>query len=168
MRFTKKLAERVFSDIIGDLGVKLVAMLYGKKDVSELTIARVKFKKDINITRNLLYQLYNEHLVTFIKKKDKRRGWYVYYWTLNSERVKEVALKLNIEKKRALEQRLHREESEVFYTCTNGCTRLNFDKAVDFNFKCPVCGSLLSEEDNTKKIITLKKEIEKIESKISV
>ena len=36
------------------------------------------------------------------------------------------------------------------------------EQATDFEFKCPECGELLQQDDNTKKIKELEKEIKKL------
>ena len=40
---------------------------------------------------------------------------------------------------------------------------MDFEKATDFNFKCPECGELMNQLDNTRTIDFLKDQIMKLE-----
>ena len=118
------------------------------------------------MTRNMLYRLYDSNLVSFIRKKDKKKGWYIYYWTFNTKNIKHILKDIKKKKLERLKERLNREKGVDFYTCGNGCIRLDFEQATDFEFKCPECGSLLNLEDNSKKIEEIKKEIAKLEKEL--
>lgn len=165
MKIPSKLIEEVASRVAGEDVVPLVRTLKNRKDVSEFKLA-TETKREINLVRNMLYRLYNANLVTSIKKKDKKKGWYIYYWTLNVPRFKYLAKDILKNKLDQLKERLEREKGSHFYMCGNNCIRLNFEQATDFEFKCPECGELLHQDDNAKKIKELEKEIKKIEREI--
>ena len=78
--------ETVVGDVVGADVISLVRSLKNKKNVSEFKIAET-LKQEVNITRNMLYRLYDANLVTFIRKKDKVKGWYIYYWTFNPKHI---------------------------------------------------------------------------------
>lgn len=166
MRLTKKLAERVVSQVVGDDAFPALEKLYKTQDISEFDIADL-YDGDIHFARNVLYRMHNNNLVSFIKRKDKEKGWYVYYWTINQKRIKELAVKLNEERREALQNRLKREKDHLYYVCCNSCVRLDFDSATDFQFRCPECSEILMEEDNSKKIDLIEKELEKVEQKLT-
>ena len=166
MKLTKKLVRDVSSEIVGDDGKAVVDRIYGKKDVSEFEIAEM-FGDDINVARNVLYRLHNEHLVFSTKRKDKSKGWYVYYWTLNLPRFKDLSIQLSNNKIMNLKRRLEREKDQMFFTCTNNCVRLDFEVATDFEFKCPECNCVLMEEDNTNKITRIEKELAELQKSIT-
>src|SRR3989344_3786254 len=161
MRLTQKKIEEIMLSILGEEGLSLVKELSGKQHVSEFELAD-KLKKDIKIVRKMLYLLYNHNLVSFIRKKDKIKGWYIYYWTLQPESIKFSYIKRKKELLGKLQQRLEEESKELFFTCPNRCVRLNFDQAMDFEFHCPECGELLSQENNTERIETLRKKVAEI------
>jgi len=161
MRLTQKKIEEIMLSILGEEGLPLVKELSGKQHVSEFELAD-KLKKDIKIVRKMLYLLYNFNLVSFIRKKDKIKGWYIYYWTLLPESIKFNYIKRKKELLAKLQQRLEEETRELFYTCPTRCVRLNFDQAMDFEFHCPECGELLSQENNTERIETLRKKVAEI------
>ncbi|MDP3697971.1 MAG: transcription factor [Nanoarchaeota archaeon] len=165
MRLTQKKIEEIMLSILGEEGLPLVKELSGKQHVSEFELAD-KLKKDIKIVRKMLYLLYNHNLVSFIRKKDKIKGWYIYYWTLQSESIKFSYIKRKKELLAKLQQRLEEESKELFFTCPNRCVRLNFDQAMDFEFHCPECGELLSQENNAERVETLRKKIAEIEAEL--
>jgi len=76
----------VIEDVAGRDVLPLVSVLKGKKNVSEFTIAE-ELKEEINTIRNKLYRLYDSNLVEFTRKKDKKKGWYIYYWTFVPGRI---------------------------------------------------------------------------------
>jgi|SRR3989338_691262 len=159
IKIPKKIVEDVVVEIAGEAVLPLVRSIQNKKNISEFTIAQ-SIKLEINPTRNLLYKLYNANLVTYTRKKDKIKGWYIYYWTFNPGRVKFLFHDLKKKKINKLEERLSREQQGHYYVCTNNCIRLDFEKATEFEYKCPECGIMLLYEDNANKIDTISKEIE--------
>ncbi len=167
MKVSGKLVDEVVSEVAGEDVLPLVKALKNQKNVSEFKLAS-KIRTEINLTRNMLYRLYDANLVSFIRKKDKKKGWYIYYWTFNQKRVKDLMTGLKKKKLERLQERLAREEVGRFYVCSQGCIRLDFDQATEFEYKCPECGELLEHEDNTKKIAQLTKDITKLKKALKV
>jgi transcription initiation factor TFIIE subunit alpha len=157
--------ESAISEVVGQDVVPLIKFLKGNKNVSEFKIAQI-IKKEVNETRNILYRLYENNLVTFIRKKDKKKGWYIYYWTFNQKRVKDLLYFSKKKKLSKLRERIEREKEGNFFGCRNKCIRLNFDQATDFGFKCPECSSVLDQEDNKIIIESIEKEIKELEKEI--
>jgi len=162
MKLSNKLVKEVVTQIAGEDIIPLVDALKNKKNVSEFKLAE-KLELEINTTRNMLYRLYHANLVSFTRKKDKVKGWYIYYWTFQMKRIKFLAIDLRKKRYEKLKERLDREKSDSFFMCGSQCMRLSFDQAVDFNYKCPECGSLMNQEDNEKIIKDIKKEIKELE-----
>ncbi len=160
MKVTKQRIENVVKEVIGDDALKIVKYLDGRKNISEFTIAE-KTKTHIQLTRNVLYRLNSEHLATYYRKKDRQKGWYISYWTLNKDRVKDLIDNIQRTKLQKLHERLQVEEANKnnFYMCQHACMRLDFAEATDFNFKCPECGSLLNLQDNTKTIAHIREQL---------
>ena len=77
-----KFLKSVVESLVNKQAVPIVDLLMEKKDLNEFLIAK-KLGLTINQTRNILYKLSDYGLVSFIRKKDKRKGWYIYFWTLN-------------------------------------------------------------------------------------
>lgn len=155
----------VVEHVAGEDVLPLVEVLKGKKNVSEFTLAE-ELKEEINTIRNKLYRLYDSNLVRFIRKKDKVKGWYIYYWTFVPSRIPRLSKELKKKHLDKLKERLVKEQQGDFFECKNKCMRLNFEKAIDHEFKCPECGELMNQEDNTKRVDSLRKEILSLEKEI--
>jgi len=159
MRLTNSILDTVIKETSGEEVIPLVMKLKNTKNFSEFKLAEV-LKQPVNITRNQLYRLLKHNLVGFIRRKDKRKGWYIYYWTFKLREVRIVYKKLMKEKIDKLN-----ESNNNFYSCKNKCMRVSFESAVDFDYKCQECAELLELENNSetiKNIHTQIKDIEKI------
>ncbi len=158
MRLTPKKIEEILRSIIGKDGMPLIKELQGKNNISEFDLA-TKTKKDIKVIRKQLYLLYNNNVVSFTRKKDKIKGWYIYYWTLVPESVRYSYFKMNRDLLLRLQEQLEQEKVELFFVCKTNCIRMNFDHAMDFEFRCPECGELVHQDDKQKKIKELDEKI---------
>jgi len=165
MRLTQKKIEDILLGILGEEGMPLVRELYGKENVSEFDLAH-KTKKDIKVIRKQLYLLHNHNVIGFNRKKDKQKGWYIYYWTLLPENIKFSYIKRKMDSLAKLKERLGEEQRELFYVCSQRCTRLNFDQAMDFEFRCPECGELVSQDKSEENIAYIQKKVKEIEEEL--
>ena len=166
MRITDQLVYDITREVVGEDAVKIVQFLKDKKNISEFKIAE-KIKAEINAIRNILYRLHNHNLVTYIKKKDRQKGWYISYWTFNRKRVKDLIKQTRKSKLIKYKERLGKElaNKDNFFMCSSACVRLGFQDATEFNFKCPECGKLLNQQDNSKTIEMLSNNIKELEKK---
>lgn len=165
IRLTKKLIDSVVGDVAGGDVLPLVHTLKGRENVSEFVLAE-EIEREINVTRNMLYRLHNANLVSFTRKKDKKKGWYIYYWTFNPPMIKSLYVQLKKQKLERLNERLDREQSNHFFKCPEGCMRLDFELSTEYGFKCPECGELLAQDDNQKTIKDVKKQIKELEAEL--
>ena len=159
-----KLLKEIVVSVVGNVGLKIVDLLYGQKNVNEFLIAK-KLGLTINQTRNVLYKLADEGLVSFIRKKDsKKGGWYTYFWTLNSGKslgkLRDKLEKLISESKEKLSLR----RAGRFYICKNCHIEYNEEQALLNNYVCPECGETVDLKDNTAEIGVLEKDISKWKS----
>ena len=155
---TDRLLDELMIELIGEDSLKLIKLIKSRFNVSEFLIAE-KLKISINQVRNILYRLQNYNLVTFTRKKDKKKGWYIYYWTFNLKRARELLLESKKNKLERFSKRLDRELHNSFYVCPNSCIRMDEDTAMSYEYKCQECGTILAKEDNSKIIDQIKKEI---------
>ena len=165
-KISPKIIEEVVGAVAGDDTLPLVRVLRNKKNISEFKLAE-SLRREINTTRNMLYRLYDVNLVYFTRKKDKKKGWYIYYWTFNDDRVGDLLKDLKKQRLEKLRERLSREKNNQFFVCEGKCIRLDFEQATDFEYKCPECGLLLHQEDNSKKIAELERTIVDIENDLA-
>src|SRR3990167_6134311 len=160
MKVTNTKLHDTVKEVVGEDSLKVVEFLRDKKNISDFKIAE-KVKADIHEIRNILYRLYNHNLVTYYRKKDRQKGWYISYWTFNKKRIKDLMSNLYYSKLEKFGERLKHEEANKgnIYLCPSACVRVNFEKATDFGFKCPECGSILNLQDNSKTIEFLQDQI---------
>jgi len=163
MKLNNDLLKEIISETAGKDVIPLVDKLKNKKNLSEFKLAEA-LEQEINYTRNQLYRLLKYNLVSFTKKKDKRKGWYIYYWTFKLKQVKYLMKKLKEERLEKLNEWLKREEEIQFYSCKDKCMRVQFDTAIDLEFMCPECGEVQEIENNEEQIKSIKKEIKELES----
>ena len=165
MKLSNKLVEQVVADVAGEDVIPLIKQLKNKKNVSEFKLAE-SLELEVNLVRNMLYRLYHANLVSFTRRKDKKKGWYIYYWTFRIKQIKYVALNLKKQRLERLKDRLSREKDSSFFICPNECMRLDFDSAINFEFKCPECASLMQQESNDTKVKEIEEEIKRLEKEL--
>ena len=165
MRITKEILTKTTEEAIGEDAIPLVFKLKGRENISEFKLAD-ELKVDVHLVRNILYRLNNFHLATYMRKKDRQKGWYISYWTLNTKRFTEVYEKLQVNRLENLKEKLKKEQEyrEGLYICPNLCTRMNFEHAMELSFTCPECGRILNPQDNAKTIENLRSMIDEIEA----
>lgn len=158
----------VITRIVGEDVLPVVKYLQDRKNVSEFKIAE-SIKLEVNATRNMLYRLHTHNLVTYVRKKDRLKGWYISYWTFNKSRVKDLQKHNDAEELSKLRERLEKEvrNQNSYFICPSLCMRLDFEEATNLDYKCPECGQLLKHQDNTKTISNLKDKLKEIENRKS-
>jgi transcription initiation factor TFIIE subunit alpha len=163
----KQLIEDTIFAVAGENGVRIVNFLGTRENVSEFSIAD-RLKMDMQTVRNTLYRLHTHNAATYIRKKDRQKGWYISYWTFNDARIDELMQSMKKKQLEKLRERLEKEEANkgMFFICTKACARLDFDQATEFEFKCPECGSLLQQQENLRTIEHLKEKISELQSTI--
>lgn len=155
----------LIGEIVGDDIIPVVEILKNKQNVSEFKLAE-KLKLTINEVRNKIYRLQEHNLIVSTRKKDKEKGWYIYYWTLNTKEIKRLIVSLANKKLSDLKKQLEREQETNFLECSNKCMRLKFEDALDYEFRCPECGGLMIEEKKNIRLENIKKQIKLLEEQI--
>lgn len=146
--------------IVGKNGRAIVDILKKKRDVNEFKIAE-KLKLTVNQVRNLLYKFDAQDIVTFVRKKDKRKGWYIYYWSLDIVKSLKLLAKIKEREIQQLNYALKSHENKRFFVCKQCDIELTEENALVHDFICPECGTLLQLKDNKEKILEIKKNIVK-------
>ena len=165
-----KFLKSIVETLVNKQAVPIIDLLTGKENVNEFLIAK-KLNLTINQTRNILYKLSDYGLVSFIRKKDKKKGWYIYFWTLNiyqSLNLLEQTLKKELEQ---LELQLKNRNEKRFYKCDTCSIEVTEETALLNDFVCSECEEVYKLSENTDiiknleaKIIRIKKEIEMVVS----
>ncbi len=162
--------EDSFVKIAGLIGgeeyVKVSRALLNTEDVTDEEIASATGLK-INIVRKVLYDLFGKALISGIRVKDEKKGWFVYRWRAKQDHVDNF---IENQKKKILDRlhkRLEHEDSTEFYHCGNrDCPRVKFDTAIELFFRCPNCKGPLNMVDNSKVKEALRYKIDQITTDI--
>ncbi|MEK6888531.1 MAG: hypothetical protein AABW80_00300 [Nanoarchaeota archaeon] len=159
----KILLKQIVASISGTASIGLVDLLYGKKNVNEFLIAK-KLNMTINQTRNILYKLADEGLVSFVRKKDsKKGGWYTYFWTLNSGKsLARFNGKLS-EELQKLKSHLENRRAGRFYYSPSADLEYTEEQALINDYTCPETGEVLVLKDTNSEVKELEKQVVKLE-----
>jgi transcription factor E len=160
-----KLLKIVIEDLINKQSVEIIDLLAGKKNVNEFSIAK-NLDLTINQTRNILYKLSDFGLVSFIRKKDKRKGWYIYFWTLDTHQALSL-LDQNLNKRlELLKNQLNKRTNERHYMCTTCTLEVTEEAALINDFSCPECEEVYELSDDSEVRDELQKKITRIEKEL--
>jgi len=165
MDLLDKIVDDFISEMVGKDVLELVQYLKKRENVSEFKLAE-HFNLTVNQIRNMLYRLYAHSLVDFTRKKDKKKGWYIYYWDFYLKRALDVALAHKEKRLGVLRDLLKREEGGQYFSCPDNDVRLGFEQAIEHGFKCPECDKVLVQDNNARKVQRLMKTIEELEAEI--
>ena len=94
----------------GDEYLKVARSLLKSKDATDEEIASSTGLR-INMVRKVLYDLFGKSLITGIRVKDERKGWFVYRWRSRREEVEIFIQNQKKKIKGRLQERLDWENS---------------------------------------------------------
>jgi transcription initiation factor TFIIE subunit alpha len=141
---------RISTMIGGDEYLKVARSLLKSEDATDEEIASSTGLR-INMVRKVLYDLFGKALITGIRVKDEKKGWFVYRWRSRRDEVENFIEGQKKKIQDRLQQRLDYESSSDFYHCGNeDCPRVTFENSLDLFFKCPSCGNVLNLKKNDK------------------
>ena len=163
----KNLLKEVISLVAGKQAEDIINILDTQKYINEFVIAK-KLNLTINQARNILYKISDHGLVSSIRKKDKRKGWYTYFWKIEILKSLEFLRENLLKKIENTEHQMKSRETKRFYVCPRCHIELSEENALISNFTCNECGSILVLKDNTKLIKDLRKNKEKLEKDLAV
>lgn len=163
----KKFLKDSVSLIIGKPAEEIVDLLYNTKHVNEFLLSK-KMKLTINQTRNILYKLSDYGIVSSIRKKDKRKGWYTYFWRIEPTKSLEFLRNSLIKKIEQMAYQIKSKETKDFYICERCNVELNEETALISSFTCNECGGLFTLKDNSKTVKDLQKNLEKLKEELKL
>ncbi len=162
INFLKEIVE----EIAGKPATEIVILLVGKRDINEFLIAK-KLKLTINQTRNILYKLSEAGLVSSTRKKDKRKGWFIYFWTLDIVKSLELLEKKVTHQLDNLKHQLSNRKLKRFYACHTCNIEVGEETALLNQFTCQECGQVYELSESDKVVSDLESNILKVEKKLS-
>jgi transcription initiation factor TFIIE subunit alpha len=151
----------------GDEYLKVARSLIKAQDATDEEIASYTGLR-INMVRKVLYDLFGKALITGVRVKDERKGWFVYRWRSRRDEVENFIENQKKKITERLQQRLDYENSSQFYHCGNDdCQRQTFESSLEESFKCPSCGKILDLKKNEKSKKAFTKKIDEIKKDMS-
>ena len=155
----EELLRDIVSMVAGKTAAGIVDVLYKKKDVNEFLIAK-KLELTINQTRNILYKLADHGIVSFIRKKDaKKGGWYTYFWTLSPGKSLDK-FKAHLDKElNKMKSQLGDRKVKRYYYSEEADLEYGEEEALENDFICPETGEVLVLRDNSEVIVGLEENI---------
>ncbi|MEK6906284.1 MAG: hypothetical protein AABW81_01545 [Nanoarchaeota archaeon] len=146
--------------VVGKQFEDIADIINTKKHVNEFLIAK-KLNITINQTRNLLYKLSNHGLVSSIRKKNKKKGWYTYFWKLERLKCLEFLREILRKKVEQLNHLIKSREFKDFYICERCDIEFNEENALTNDFTCRECGGVFSIKDKGKDLKDFRRELER-------
>jgi transcription factor E len=163
----KNFLKEVISIVVGKPAEEIVDLLDGDKYVNEFIIAK-KLDLTINQARNILYKISDHGLVSSIRKKDKKKGWYTYFWKIEVLKSLEFLRELVLKNLNQMKNQIKSRETKRFYVCERCNIEFNEENAMLHDFTCNECGEVFSAKDNEKVLKEFKKNEEKLENKLKI
>ena len=159
--------EDTFVKVAGLIGgpdyVRVARALLNNENATDEEIASATGLK-IKTVRKALYDLFGRSLITGVRVRDPKRGWFVYRWKAQRDQTDGF---IQTQKKKVLnrlKQRLDYEETHEFYHCgTTTCTTKTFEESMESFFKCSTCAKPLNRVDNAELKDALKWKIKQLE-----
>jgi transcription initiation factor TFIIE subunit alpha len=155
----------VLMKMVGPHGLEIVEILLKYKKMDEFKLSS-KIKLDVNFVRSLLYKLYSKKIVSYSKKRDQKKGWWIYSWEIHANRILELLI---VEKQRELDRILEMKEkksNEQTYVCDLCAVEMDFAEAMDSSFQCFSCGSPLKHYDNEQLVRELNERVGEVKAEI--
>jgi len=163
----EELLEALVKEISGESAYEVVkVLLNANKEITDEEIAN-KLNMLLNAVRKVLYRMYEERLASYRRTRDANTGWFIYYWKIRPDKVREAVIRRKREVYLRLSERLKFEKENMLFHCGNpNCQRLTFDEAMETEFKCPNCGEKLKYQDNTESIRVLEEKLQELEAEL--
>lgn len=168
VRWSALLENPFIRDVVirlgGDIAPDIIRIVEEMNDaVTDEFLAEMLGVK-ITVVRTSLNRLHFWGVADYNVHRDKDTNWYTYMWFIRWDKLKEAILNVIEEEKEELKQKLDELENYIFFECKNKDERVTFEVAVEYQFKCPVCGGELLPVNMEKEKESLKKKIEELNS----
>ena len=163
-----KLQKDLLEELAGKEGVKIGEyLLNNPNEVTDEELAD-KTQIKLNLVRKILYKLNENKLAKFRRVRDKKSGWFIYYWTQDFDHIVDLVTIKQRKVLKKLQARLEFERENMFFVCVQHCNdeRYSFDEAVELTFTCPNCRGKLEFQHNEEIKNLLEQKIEALKAEI--
>lgn len=154
----------VIQQLAGEHGLPVAKAIFEKELTDDELAKRVGLQA--NLVRRILYDFYENRIATYRRSRDESSGWYIYHWKLDPQRAIEYVKSKKQQLLQKLEEMLEREKNTVYLSCDNVCQKIPYDAAAENGFKCPKCGKMLKEYDNSATISSLERRVEALRQRL--
>ncbi|VVB74684.1 Transcription factor E [Candidatus Tiddalikarchaeum anstoanum] len=154
--------------IIGNEGLHIIHHLLTVDKADEFEIAK-SLKEDVNFVRSVMYKMYTHKLVSYTRRRDAEKGWYIYTWKLLPDRIYDRILNIKQKNMDRLYCQLEGEKNkEQGFHCKKCAIDLEFQKALELSFTCFACGGMLEPLNNNETIKKIDKDIDVLNNEIGL
>ncbi len=154
------------TDVAGEKGLEIFEYLINKGEMEENKLAlALKFER-ANAIRKYLYRLYSKGLVSYIKTRKGSKSWYTYYWSANTQRLVFLIKESYEDEIKQTKKSMELNKAEDFYVCGTCNRRYDINKALQNDFRCPYCGSVLDHLEQSQVIQDKQSRIDFLNDKI--
>jgi transcription factor E len=167
MEMIKNLLKEVVILTVGKQAEPIADLLETQKHVNEFDISK-KMDLTINQTRNILYRISDYGLVSSIRKKDKKKGWYTYFWRFEILKCLNFLKDLLEKRINELYEKIHERKQSIFYICKRCNLEVGEENALLMDFTCEECGDVFETKDNSKILRDLQKELMRAQEKLKI
>jgi len=154
--------KEVVGSVAGKQSEDIVKLLDKNKYVNEFIIAK-KLDITVNQTRNILYKLADQGIVSHTRKKDEKKGWYTYFWKIEIVKALEFLDQILDKRIDQFRNQIKSRETKLFYVCEKCSIEMNEENALLNDFTCNECGEVFSLKDNSKVLREMKRNLVKLE-----
>jgi transcription initiation factor TFIIE subunit alpha len=148
----------------GEIGLQLAELIRDNQPVLGVDIVELLPEKP-TVVRRAMYKLEEARIAEYEKDTD-RTGWETFTWHLTLNEVKYRINQMRQDRLRYLEERLDFEANTEWYACAQEHPRVDFETAMDNQFRCPVCAQPTMNVDNSDQIERLVREIHELKKQV--
>lgn len=151
--------------IAGEHGYTVAKAIVSEELTDEEIAKRTGIR--LNLVRRILYDLYDNRVVSYRRVRDENSGWYIYYWKVDPERALAYVKTNRQLLLQRLEEQLEKEKNTIYFSCSNGCPKMTLEEAAENDFKCSRCKGKLEPYDNSAVIISLERRIQTLREQLA-
>ncbi|MFX0094223.1 MAG: hypothetical protein ACFFBD_20965 [Candidatus Hodarchaeota archaeon] len=121
----------------------------------------------LKLVRRALYVLNEYYIARYRRERDKDTGYFLYYWYLLKDRLREQIIQRREKIISLLQARYDFESENLFYACEDICIDYPFADAFEKGFICENCGKPLAQKANADIKVFLEKKIKKMQESLN-
>ncbi len=160
--------QSLIKSIVSEDGYHIVNHLMKVDKADEFEIAEA-LDEEVNFVRSVMYKMYSHKLVSYTRRRDAERGWYIYTWKLLFDKMfKEIISRKKTYLNELTDKLDYEKNKEQSFHCKKCSIIVDFSKAMELSFSCFACGSMLEPLDNDNKVENLDKKINELKESLGL